>query len=293
METGHLHMIHETILTQNKPADLNNLENSHLSILLSLNGLAYCVYDKDTVDVVFLKEYVFEKRVQIPEQLIDKLQEIYKKDSLLTENYESVSLAHKNNLATIVPSALHDKKFNADYLKYSVKVLENDIITEDTIAENDSKSIYIPFHKVNDFFKKKHADISFTHASSVLISNLLMYHKHNPNKQFFVNVYHNTLDIICLNNNMLQLYNSFLYYSKEDFLYYILFTMEQLLLNPDEQNITFIGDIDIHDNLYDICYTYIRNIDFLKVKNFSLSEEFYHQNPIIKEHQYFELLNQF
>lgn len=286
-------MIYETILTQNNPADLTNLENSHLSIQLSLSGLVYCVSDKDDVDVVFLKEYVFEKRAQTPEQLLENVQEIYNKDSLLSEKFETVSFAHQNNLATIVPTALHDKNFNADYLKYSVKVLENDLITEDTIAENDSKSIYIPFQNINEFLTEKYGTINFTHTSSVLISNLLMYHKHNPNKQYFVNVSQNTLDIIYLDNNKLQLFNSFLYYSKEDFLYYILFTMEQLLLNPDEQIVTFIGAIDKHDSLYDICYTYIRNIDFLKVKNFSLSEEFYHNNPHLKEHQYFELLNQF
>ena len=43
--------------TKNNSADLTNLENSHLSIQLSLNGFVYCIFDKDEVDIVFLKEY--------------------------------------------------------------------------------------------------------------------------------------------------------------------------------------------------------------------------------------------
>lgn len=286
-------MILETILTQNNSADLNNFENSHLSIQLSLNGVVYCIYDKDAVDIVFLKEFEFKSRAQTQDQLLESVKEIFEKDEVLSNKFESISITHKNNLATIVPIALYDKNFKQDYLKYSIKVLENDFITEDTIVENDTKSIYIPFQDVNDYLTEKFGNIDYSHTSSVLISNLFKYHKHNPHRQFFVNVSKNALEIVYLYNNKLQLYNSFLFYSKEDFLYYILFAMEQLQLNPDEQTVTFIGAIEKNDQLYDICYTYIRNIDFLKVNNFSLSESFYQNNPQIKEHQYFELLNQF
>jgi len=286
-------MIQEKIQTTNSSADLNNLENSHLSIQLSLNGFVYCIFDKDAVDVSLLKEYVFFNRAQTPDQLLENVKKVYEQDTLLSSKFESVSVSHQNNLATIVPTALYDKSYMSDYLKYTVKILENDFISEDTITENDSKSIYIPFQNINEFLNEKYDSISYSHTSSILISALLKYHKHNPHKQFFVNVAKNNLDIIYLYDNKLQLFNSFLYYSKEDFLYYILFAMEQLLLNPDEQTLTFIGDIKENTDLYDICYTYIRNINFLKVKNFSISEEFYLDNPHIAQHQFFELLNQF
>lgn len=286
-------MTHEKIQTKNNAADLKNLKNSHLSIQLSLDGLEYCVFDKDLVDIVFLKEYEFENRPQTPEQLLDIIKEIYKKDFLLSEKYESVSLSHKNNLATIVPEALYDKDYNPDYLKYSVKVLENDRISVDQLNESDSKSIYIPFQDVNIFLKNKYDNFTYTHASSVLVSSLLKYYRHTPYRQFFVNVSKNNLDIIYLDNNKLQLFNSFLYYTKEDFLYYILFAMEQLSLNPDKQTLTFLGAIDVDTSLYNIAYTYIRNINFLNIENLNLSEEFYQKNSQIKRHHYFELFNQF
>lgn len=286
-------MMHEKIQTKNSSTDLTNLENSHLSIQMSLDGLEYCIFDKDLVDVVFLKEYQFKNRPQTPEQFLDNVKEIYKRDSLLSEQYESVNVNHKNNLATIVPKALYDKDYKSDYLKYSVKVLKNDSISVDQLNESDSKSIYIPFQNINNFLKKKYNSFTFTHASSILISSLLKYYRHTPYRQFFVNVSKNNLDIIYLDNNKLQLFNSFLYYSKEDFLYYILFAMEQLSLNPDKQTLTFLGAIDVNSFLYDITYTYVRNINFLNIENINVSEEFYQKNPHIKRHYYFELLNQF
>jgi hypothetical protein len=69
--------------------------------------------------------------------------------------------------------------------------------------------------------------------------------------------------------------------------------MERLQLNPNEQKVTFIGNIDKDSELYELAYTYIRNIDFSTPNNFTLSDEFFLENPDVKKHNFFELLNQF
>ncbi|HIP47783.1 MAG TPA: DUF3822 family protein [Lutibacter sp.] len=278
---------------QSNLVDNITYDTCHLSIQLSLNGLVYCIFDKELIDVVLLKEYQFEKRAQTPELLLEYVKEIFESDSELTQNYESVNVTHKNSLATIVPESLYDKDHHSDFLKYSVKVLKSDFISVDNMSESESKNIYIPFKFINDYLEKKHQGFKYSHASSLLVTSLLKYQKHSLNKYFFVNVSKNIIDVVYLANNKLHLYNSFLFYTKEDFLYYILFSLEQLQLNPNEQKITFLGAIDKKSPLFDITYTYVRNIDFLNVENHSLSEEFYEMNPHIEKHHYFELLNQF
>ncbi len=264
-----------------------------LAIQLSLNGLIYCIYDNDLIDVVFLKEYEFEKPANTPELLLAYVLEIYNTDIRLAKKYNSVNFTHKNNLAAIVPEALFDASHQTDFLKYAVKVLENDSIDVDTIQENESKNVYIPFQLINVFIKEKYSDFNYSHASSLLVSALLKYQKHFLNKSFFVNVSKNIIDIVYLVDNKLHLFNSFMFSTKEDFIYYILFVFEQLRLDANEQKLTFLGSIDEKSPLFDIAYTYVRNIDFLHVDNPSLSEAFYEMNPHIKKHHYFELLNQF
>ena len=61
-------------------------------------------------------------------------------------------------------------------------------------------------------------------------------------------------------------YNIFEYQTKEDFIYYILFTLEQLDLSTETTNISIIGAINEQSELYKILYTYIRNISFLNSK---------------------------
>ena len=47
-----------------------------------------------------------------------------------------------------------------------------------------------------------------------------------------------------------------------DFIYYLLFTSEQLQLNPETLNLIFIGKIKSEDELYKIAYKYIRHVSF-------------------------------
>jgi len=141
---------------QSNLVDNITYDTCHLSIQLSLNGLVYCIFDKELIDVVLLKEYQFEKRAQTPELLLEYVKEIFESDSELTQNYESVNVTHKNSLATIVPESLYDKDHHSDFLKYSVKVLKSDFISVDNMSESESKNIYIPFKFINDYLEKKH-----------------------------------------------------------------------------------------------------------------------------------------
>ena len=99
---------------------------------------------------------------------------------------------------------------------------------------------------------------------SILIDKILTLSKENTETQFFINVSSNQLDIIVCKQDNLIFNNSFSYTTKEDFIYYILFTAEQLQMNPNEFQLTFIGNINKESELYTITYNYIRNICFFK-----------------------------
>ena len=63
----------------------------------------------------------------------------------------------------------------------------------------------------------------------------------------------------------MQLFNSFDYKTPEDFIYYILFTAEQLMLNPEYFKLEVLGAINEDDEYYKIVYKYVRNISLFDV----------------------------
>ena len=65
-------------------------------------------------------------------------------------------------------------------------------------------------------------------------------------------------------NKKLLFFNSFDYKSKEDILYFLLFSLSELSLNPDNIHLVCCGLIDLDSELYGLLYTYIRNIELLE-----------------------------
>jgi hypothetical protein len=61
--------------------------------------------------------------------------------------------------------------------------------------------------------------------------------------------------------------NTFEYKTPEDLIYYLLFTAEQLNLNPEIFKLEFLGNIAEDDAYFKIAYKYIRNVSLLDVKD--------------------------
>ena len=107
-------------------------------------------------------------------------------------------------------------------------------------------------------------------------------------KRIFVNVRNSYLDIIITEERKLLYYNSFNYRSKEDFIYYVIFVLEQLKLNPEEIDLILSGYIDKNSKIFDIIFNYVRNIRFQGLTDSFKYSYIFNDIP---SHYYFNLLN--
>lgn len=104
----------------------------------------------------------------------------------------------------------------------------------------------------------------------------------------FVHVQKEHFEIVVVENRKLLFYNTFNYNTKEDFIYYILFTAEQLALDPETFPLYLLGKIDEGDPFYTMVYTYVRNV-FFGVHYSQLSSEENEKTP--ESHKNIVLLN--
>ena len=238
-----------------------------LSIQFSLDGFSFCISNVITKEVQNFTVYTFEESLKTPEVLLTKIEELCIENAVLKQNFETITIIHKNSLATLIPSTLFNENELPLYLDYNIKTLTNDFIAFDALTQLDIKNVYVPYVNLNNFFFKLFGEFEYKHHATVLIDKLISYSKNNTEKQCFVNVAKNNFDIVIVENSKLLYYNSFSYSTKEDFIYYILFTAEQLKLNPEEFLLIFIGDIEKESEIYQITYQYVRNVDFIKIEN--------------------------
>lgn len=206
---------------------------------------------------------LFEKNKVIEEQLWRTFVDY----PILTKSFDEVMVIHDNNLNTFVPTSLFDIHFLASYLQYNAKIFETDFYTHDIIFPYEMNNVYVPFVNINNFLLDQYETFEYQNANSILVKQLLDLSKNKDEKQVFVHIQKEHFEIVVVKNQQLLLFNSFQYNTPEDFIYFILFTCEQLQLNPETISVQLFGNCKQEDAFFKIAYQYIRNCALLDVSN--------------------------
>jgi len=256
---------------------INNISERKLSIQFSLDGFSFCASNQKDV-VYFFMVCDFNNETRSPETILKNIETVFHSEKVLQDDFESVIVIHQNSLNTFVPDIFFDKNELKNYLKFSIKTIATDLIVYDDLPK--MKNVYIPYVNINNFLFQNFGEFEYKHHATVLVEKLI--DKSNF-PSFYIHVSANTTDLLFIENQQLTFFNSFEYTTKEDFIYYILFTLEQLELNPDTTPVTLLGEIEESSELYKILYMYVRNIAFLKIKNTFLNttEELYNHSNIL------------
>ena len=246
--------------------DITEKKYKKLSIQVSLTGLSFCCFDTLNNTVSSFNEVYFDavdKGIKIEELFSD----VFENHPELKESYDDVLIIHNNNLSTFVPTALFDENFIGSYLQYNTKVFKTDFFAFDEISNYQINCVYIPYVNMNNFFIDKFGTFDYKHANSILITKLLESSKNNDTKTMWVHFDENHFEIIVIQNQQLLLFNSFDYSTPEDFLYYLLFTAEQLNMNPENFPLELIGNITKDSDFYKIAYRFVRHINLIDVED--------------------------
>ena len=238
----------------------NSLENfNKLSIQVRLNGLSFCVLDTIGNSILKSDRLVFEKNLS-PLELQKNLEQLFKTHNLGSSQFSEVVVVHRNNLFSFVPKSLFDVNELANYLKFNTKILANDHIAYDELDNYDVVNVYVPFVNINNYVFDLFGEFEYKHNGTVLVQALLNNSGANKEPICYVHIDGQQMDITILAQKKLLFYNSFNITSKEDFIYYLLFTLEQLKLDTECTKLQLFGSIEEGDDIYKLCYKYIKDI---------------------------------
>ncbi len=275
--------------TMTKNSNINLLSNEILSIQASLNGLSFCILNTIENSIVFFKELKFNAQknpIEIERILLNE----FETNLFLQKQFRKVNLIHQNNICTFVPENLFQNEKSADYLKFNNKIFETDFIANDVIKNKKITAVYVPFVNLNNYFFDLFGSFEYHHSSAIFVNKILERSTSLTNA-LFCNVNISSFELLYVKNGELNLFNSFEFKTKEDFMYYILFSIEQLGLDTNTIELKLFGDIKLEDEIYNLLYTYIRNVSFdINIDSISISNTY---KNTINTHNHFSLLNSF
>jgi hypothetical protein len=254
-------------------ANITDKKYKKLTLQVRLDGFSFCVFDTLQQSILLVKEIAFSSYPSAS-KVEDYYWKAFSDFPELKDSYDEVVVIHDNNLDTFVPKALFDVEFLGSYLQYNTKVFETDFFAFDEIASYEINHVYIPYVNINNYLLDPFTTFNYKHMNSILVSKLLDLSKNVDEKQVFVHFSSTKFEIVIVQNQKLLLFNSFDFSTKEDFIYYLLFTSEQLNLNPEYYKLFILGDISEESDLYQMAYKYVRNISLLDVSELQKHNDF-------------------
>lgn len=261
------------------------LDKKYIRLILqiSLSEISFCIINTLSNTFETIGNFSLAKSTNLTE-IEEEIINFIKKTPILQSKFDSVLVLHNNNLTSFVPQVMFDEQYLASYLQYNIKVFETDFITYDEIANYEMNCAYIPYVNINNSLIDCYGSFNYKHSYSILVKKILDLSKNNDEPQVFVHIEKLYFQIIVVKNQKLLLFNTFEYKTKEDFIYYILFTLEQLQLNPETIPVKMLGNITKESEVYQMAYKYVRNVSLFFENNDlenKISQQDYLQNFIL------------
>lgn len=249
-----------------------------------MNGFSFCVRDSISNKIIALETIEDTESQSSPQQQLDFLKASLEGHSLFKNGFKKLVVLHSNGLNTLVPKALFKEDQIAEYLQFNVKLLANEFVTHDSIEQTDIVNVYIPFIHLNNYLFDAFGSFDYKHTSTALLELLTPLQKHENKTNVFVHVEGQQFHLIVFKSSELHFFNCFSFKTKEDFVYYVLFVLEQLHLNPDVIPLKLMGEIDEDSKHYELLYHYVRHISFFEQNQGSFSDGIQvksHENPTL------------
>ena len=234
-----------------------------LSLQISLDGFSFVVFDTVSQKYVAFFSQGFDNEKGNPDILLNQLKTEFENNLLLQKSFSKMEVIHWNQWATVVPYAFFDKRYLEVYLKYSTKTFAEDFIAYDTLETSQDKVVYVPFVNVNNYLFNHFGTFDYYHIGTKLIQQIS--HLFPKECILYIHVCNKKMVMVHFDKT-LQFYNSFSFETPEDFLYYILFVLEQIPVDL-ELSVLIYGDIAASDDIYKICKAYLKNVQIGTYQN--------------------------
>ncbi|GAB3815471.1 DUF3822 family protein [Pontibacter rugosus] len=274
---------------QDEAFSLSQAAQCHLYISLSQKAIRLAVADTARNKFVVLEDYELIT-VFTPLQVAEQLRLIAQENTFLqSSDWGLVRVAVSNQQFTLVPETLYDPSHQFDYLRLHAELNPlQDVVFTYRHSGLEAINIFAVDTGVQqamqDLFPAQ--NLQYIHQTSALIRSILHVTPRTTLRSMYAFVERNLVTLLVVGPAGLEFCNVFHYASPEDFIYFIIFVMQEQKMNPEQETLTIWGDITHDSSLFNILQKYIRQI---KLGRRPADMDYSYKFDNVFEHRYFEL----
>ena len=252
--------------------DINRTNTYERSIQVSLNGFSLSVLDPVRNKFILLKHYGLKDKAP-SEEKADEIQSIIQKDEHLKAKYKKTKTLLVSPKSVLIPNELFDQNYAKKYFEFNHKLEELEEIHFNHDKSTQAVNLFVIPNSISNVLFDNFGKTPLYHQFKPFNAQCLRLQ--NENRIAAVHLHEDFIDIGVYGNRRLKFYNNFLTHSKEDILYFILYTFKQLELSRLENELYISGNLNLYPGLDSILSQYIKRIHFQKPpKDFTFSYTF-------------------
>jgi Protein of unknown function (DUF3822) len=261
-----------------------------LYLVIGKDHFKLWVMDSFDKRCLMLEDYRFYSPLEVDE-LLTALDRIWDSHSSLKANFwQKVSVLVKAKPFTLVPQSVLEQDHLFNYLKPVVgeEKLTNHSIFMTSLAGIGAVEIFGIENELVNWFQKTYPqrEVGFYHQVSPFLEGIYKLNEKQRQAQMHIFVEYNHLVLCVQRGGKLELCNIYPYRTAQDFIYFVLFVMDELGLERENCDLKIYGMISQVSEIFRLLRTYVQKINIVSVKPAWIS--FSHEYDNLPFHYYFD-----
>ena len=195
---------------------------------------------------------------------MDALEKALFKKGLYEKSLHDLRFIVGNRLNTLVPASLFDEEHLDDYFRFNHNLPKGYLLKWEALPTIDAVNVFAVSAEQEQRVMGLGNDVHITHQSSVFLNGIMKEDPANEKANVYVNVNSRSFDLAIVTEGSLVFFNNFKFDTKDDFIYYLMFTLEQQRLSGMEVPVWFTGLIAPNSEILKLCERYVKKIRFIR-----------------------------
>jgi hypothetical protein len=247
--------------TESLRFDIEKLSQYTLSCEISESSFLCKIIEPLDNEVIVMEKYKFPTQKEAV-SITDYLTSIYEThDFLKSLKWKSIEIIIDNQSFTLIPNDLFKKEYTNRYLQLAKgqQLTDSEEVHTRTHEDLGIVNVYSSNRDLYNWLSDTYplVDMYFNHKTSQMIEFGVITSKAQTAFLHFGN--HHFTMVITANGN-LKFCNRFAYKTSQDLVYYVLFTLNELEIEPDEIILRLNGNISEQSEDFELIAQYLPNI---------------------------------
>ena len=235
----------------------------NITIQCALDGFCFVVHHHEENKIIDIELYQTSETAD-GNTILEALEKTFFKKGLYGKPLRSLRFLMANPYYVLVPETLFDEAQRESYLRFNHLLPARYSLFHQAIPTAEAVMVFaMPQHQA-DSIHKVWPEAVITHQASQWLQAVLKEEPYECDTNAYVNVNSRSFDLALIHEGRIRFFNNFRFNTKDDFAYFLLFTLEQQGLAGQDIPVHFTGLVSNQSEIIRLCERYIKRIRFAR-----------------------------